>query len=158
MKQLPLIFMFLTIFSGLLLTFTAFMMSYFFPVTDEQGQYASPVLAANELKHWFHAPEDIDFYNVKAIRQVVKEKGVISRFSFSVDRVAVVSFIQRSNLKQKEITTELMEEKLKLVAPDWWQPEALTRETYFTVKHQGQDLILIYNDQTKQGLLQISGF
>ena len=157
MKQLPIVLMIMTIFAGIVLLVSPVLMNYMFPAVNESGRYASPILAKQALKRWFSSPE-AGFDNVQSVRKNSQHMGVVSRFSFSVNRQPVEQFIQSRSLDQLTLTSDIMNTVFKDESLGWWKPESLTRETYFSGRHQGQKIALIYNAEEERGLLQISNF
>lgn len=156
MKQLPIILMIMTIFAGIVLAISPVLMNYMFPEINSNGRYANPERATEKLRQWFSSPE-ADFSEVKSIQQSIG-KGIISRFSFSVERQPVQRFIKSSSLKQTPLTPDIMSSEFTDDTLKWWQPEGLTRETYFTGSHQGRRVSLIYNAEQQRGVLQVSNF
>lgn len=153
MKTFSSIFMILAIVAGFILAFTPFIADKLFSTPENVVRQAKPVAAANALKHWFNSPNDL-FTDVQAINKSTKEKRT-SWFSFSVGRRPIEKYIIAKKLTQ----TPLSQNTLKTVfhldtrPASWWQPEAVNQQTFFTGEDQGRQVSLIYNPNSKRGVL-----
>ena len=153
MKTLTTIFMGIVIFAGFILAITPFVADKFFPIPKNHIRLAKPEVAARALKQWFNSPEAL-FTDVQAINKSSENKRT-SWFSFSVGRVPVEKYIINKKLRQ----TTLDNNQLKTIfftgnrPASWWQPEAIAQETFFTGKDQGRKVSLIYNPNSKRGVL-----
>lgn len=142
----------MVIFAGVVLSTTPFILEYFFPLPKESLQYADPEDAENALKHWFDS-KNPDTKHVKAARERLADVGVNSYFSFETSPEVITTFIRLKKLQQLELTDEIMKTLFVNAKISWWQPEILTRETYFSGEDNGILLHLIYNAQLKRGFL-----
>ncbi|MEE9351273.1 MAG: hypothetical protein V3U78_03345 [Thiotrichaceae bacterium] len=153
MKNLSTLLMVIVILFGLILAATPFIGSIFFPLPENSTQQPKTEMVRSALAQWFNAPSSA-FVDVQAIRKMVNEKQV-SRYSFSTPADVVRSFIIVKNLQQEPLSSEIMETIFTDKTISWWQPEALKRETWFSGTDQGRTLSLIYNAETKRGVLVI---
>ena len=140
------------IFAGVVLSTTPFILEYFFPLPKESLQYADPDDAENALKHWFDS-KNAEIKQVKAARERLADVGVNSYFSFETSPEVITVFIRLKRLQQIELTDDVMKSLFVNTKISWWQPEVLTRETYFSGEDKGILLHLIYNAQLKRGFL-----
>ena len=143
----------LVILFGLVLALTPIIASIFFPQPKTSTQMAKSEVARTALAEWFNAPLGA-FVDVHAIKQVSQKRN-LSRFSFSTQPDAVRAFIREKHLKQLPLSQKVMQRTFSDKNISWWQPEALERETWFNGQDQGKELSLIYNAQTKRGVLVI---
>ncbi|MFN3786600.1 MAG: hypothetical protein ACK4RS_07150, partial [Thiothrix sp.] len=67
-------------------------------------------------------------------------------------------FIRTHRLQQQELTPTLLQQVFASQQPpaEWWQPQALQRETYFSGNVDGRAVALIYHAEQQQGLLRVS--
>ena len=154
------VLMAVVIFAGVVLSTTPFILEYFFPLPKESLQYADPDDAKNALRHWFNSKNsdtnadiNFDIKQVKAARERLADVGVNSYFSFETSPEVITAFIRLKQLQQIELTDEVMQTLFVNAKISWWQPEILTRETYFSGEDKGILLHLIYNAQLKRGFL-----
>ncbi len=153
MKTFTSIFMVLVIIAGFILAVTPFIADKFFPAPEKITRQAKPEAAANALKQWFDSPNAL-ITDVQAANKTTQDKR-ISWFSFSVGRRPVENFIINKKLKQISLTAD----KLKSVfyldksPASWWQPDAIKQQTFFTGKDHGVQVSLIYNPDSKRGVL-----
>lgn len=152
MKYLFPLLMAVVIFAGVLLSSTPFIMEYFFPLPKQSIQQATPEAAEIALKRWFNAP-NADFNHVQAMRERLADIGTNSYFSFETDAETVKQFIRLKRLQQLELTDEVMKNLFTQADIPWWQPETLTRKSYFSGDDKGILLHLIYNAELKRGFL-----
>jgi len=153
MKTFTTIFMVLAIFMGLVLALTPFVAEKFFPLPENAVRQAKPEAAVMALKQWFQSP-DAQFIAVQAINKKTPKSNT-SWFSYSVGRAPVEKYILDKKLTQKDLTAEAMATTFstKQAPASWWQPEALTQQTYFTGEDQGRIVSLIYSPESKRGVL-----
>lgn len=153
MKTLTTIFMGIVIFAGFILAITPFVADKFFPIPENSIRIAKPDAAAIALKQWFDSPKAL-FTDVQAINKSSDTKRT-SWFAFSVGRRPVEKFIIQKKLLQKELSSELLTTIFFTQNPpaSWWQPEAITQKTFFTGIDQGRQVSLIYNPNSKRGVL-----
>ncbi len=153
MKTFTTIFMIITIVMGLVLALTPFVADKFFPTPENSVRQAKPEAAAMALKQWFKSP-DAQFIAVQAINKKTP-KSTTSWFSYSVGRAPVEKYILDKKLTQKDLTAKVMATTFSTeqVPASWWQPEALTQQTYFTGEDQGRIVSLIYSPESKRGVL-----
>ncbi|MCF6189104.1 MAG: hypothetical protein L3J51_01345 [Cocleimonas sp.] len=156
MKTFTTIFMGLAIVMGLVLALTPFVADKFFPIPEKSVRQAKPEAAAMALKQWFQSP-DAQFIAVQAINKKTPESNT-SWFSYSVGRGPVEKYILDKKLEQKDLTDGVMATTFstKQAPASWWQPEALAQQTYFTGEDQGRIVSLIYNPESKRGVLVTS--
>lgn len=157
MKTFASIFMGLVIIVGLILALTPIVGSLFFPVPENTVRQAKPDAAAMALKQWFQSP-DAQFIAVQAINKtsIVNDvKQNTSWFSFSVGRRPVEKYIINKKLAQQDLSTDILNSVFTLNnrPASWWQPEALAQKSYFTGSDQGRLVSLIYNPESKRGVL-----
>lgn len=145
--------MVLVILFGFILALTPIIGSMLFPPIETAIQMPKADVARSALARWFNTSIDA-VVDVHAIKKTINgvEK---SRFSFSTPPSVVRSFIQNKKLIQKELTGEIMQHLFTDKKISWWQPEALQRETWFEGEDQDRHLGLIYNAETKRGVLVI---
>jgi len=153
MKTFTTIFMGIVIVMGFILAVTPFVAEKFFPAPEKQVRQAKPEAAANALKQWFNSPDAL-FTDVQAINKSSAQKRT-SWFSFSVGRRPVEKYIidkklQQVELNDKQLTTVFF---TKDRPASWWQPEAVAQKTFFTGEDQGRQVSLIYNPDSKRGVL-----
>jgi hypothetical protein len=153
MKKLATVFMVLVILFGFVLALTPIIASLLFPDTESTTQMPKEDVARSALARWFNAPIDA-FVDVHAIKKTARGKSK-SRFSFSTPSGVVRAFIHEKKLMQRELTDEIMLHLFTDKNISWWQPEALKRETWFEGEDQDRHLGLIYNADTKRGVLII---
>lgn len=153
MKTFTTLFMGLAIIAGFVLAFTPFIADKFFPVPENVVRQAKSEAATQALKQWFKSPNAL-FTDVQAVNKSSKEKRV-SWFAFSVGRRPVEKFILSKKLKQVSLTEELLKSTFFTHERpvSWWQPEAINQKTYFTGNDQGRQVSLIYNPDSKRGVL-----
>lgn len=156
MKTFATIIMALVIFAGLILAITPFVADKFFPVPQNQVRVAKPEAAAMALQQWFKSP-NAPFIDVQAINKSTPT-GKASWFAFSVGRRPVEKYILDKKLSQQLLTAEVLKDVFSSNNPpaSWWHPEALAQQTYFTGSDQGRKVALIYNPDSKRGLLVTS--
>lgn len=157
MRTFASIFMGLVIIVGLILALTPIVGSLFFPVPENTVRQAKPDAAAMALKQWFQSP-DAQFIAVQAINKtsIVNDvKQNTSWFSFSVGRRPVEKYIINKKLAQQDLSTDILNSVFTLNnrPASWWQPEALAQKSYFTGSDQGRLVSLIYNPESKRGVL-----
>ncbi len=143
----------IAIFSGLILALTPFIANHFFPTPENQVRVAKEDSAILALRQWFKSPDAV-FNDVQAINKKTSEHTT-SWFSFSVNRSAVERYIINNKLQQLEISDRVLLEIFTSQSPpaSWWQPIALNQKTYFTGDDQNRRVSLIYNPNTKRGVL-----
>lgn len=153
MKFITTFFMGLAIIVGLILAITPFVADKIFPLPENSVRVAKPDAAAMALKRWFKSP-DAPFIDVQAINQSSPQQKV-AWFSFSVGRGPVEKYILTTKLKQKTLTPDILKNTFYVDNPPatWWHPEAIQQETYFSGKDQDRYLALLYNPETKRGVL-----
>lgn len=153
MKTFSTIFMVIVIIAGFILAITPFVADKFFPIPENAVRQAKPEVAASALKRWFKSPDAI-ITDVQAINKSSANKRT-SWFSFSVGRRPIEKYIIEKKLQQ----TDLDDKQLKDVffienrPASWWQPEAIAQKTFFKGEDQGSLVALIYNPQSKRGVL-----
>lgn len=153
MKTFTTIFMGLVILAGFILAFTPFVADKFFPIPENQIRQAKPEVATNALKQWFKSPEAF-FTDVQALNKSSAEKRT-SWFSFSVGRRPVEKYILDKKLRQVELNADQLKARFftENRPTSWWQPEAIAQKTFFTGEDQGRLVSLIYNPDSKRGVL-----
>ena len=153
MKTLSTILMGIVILAGLVLALTPFVADKFFPVPENVTRVAKPEAAVMALQQWFKSPDAL-ITGVQAINKSSND-GAASWFSFSVGRRPIEKYILDKKLTQKDITAEVLETTFFVNNPpaSWWQPSAVNQETYFSGADQGRSVALIYNPDTKRGVL-----
>jgi len=153
MKTFSTIFMILAIIAGLVLALTPFVADKFFPIPENTVRQAKPDAAAMALKQWFKSPDAL-FIDVQAINKS-SENNTTAWFSFSVGRGPIEKYILEKKLVQTELTATIMESIFysNKRPASWWQPEAIKQQTYFTGKDQGRLVSLMYNPDSKRGVL-----
>ena len=156
MKTFSTFFMGLVIVAGLILALTPIIGSIFFPAPENIVRQAKPEAAAMALKQWFKSPNS-PFIDVQAItKQTAIE--TTAWFSFSSGRRPIEKYIIDKKLIQEELSTEILnKEFFNIDKPaSWWQPDAITQETYFKGKDQGRFISLLYSPESKRGVLVTS--
>jgi len=145
--------MILAIVAGLILALTPFVADKFFPIPETGVRKAKPEVAAMALKRWFKSP-DAPFIDVQAINKTTPTSNT-SWFSFSVGRAPVERYIVDKKLSQINLSNAILETVFFNTQPpaSWWQPSAIDQETYFTGSDQGRKVSLIYNPNSKRGVL-----
>lgn len=145
--------MMLAIVAGLILALTPFVADKFFPIPEAAVRKAKPEAAAMALKRWFKSPA-APFVDVQAINKKTPTSNT-SWFSFSVGRAPVERYIVDKKLSQISLSKPIFETIFYSKQPpaSWWQPGAIDQETYFTGKDQGRTVSLIYNPNSKRGVL-----
>lgn len=145
----------IVVFAGVVLTFSPFVMPYIFPVDESKPQIAISDRARVALADWFSVdPNKMD--TVQAYRETDQMSGKKNMyFSYSTDPDTVRNFIQKKGLEQQTLTDEVMQEIFAKSSVSWWQPAALNRETWFTGNDGPAKLNLIYNAESKRGVLVI---
>ncbi len=153
MKTIAIIFMALAILVGLVLALSPFIADKLFPIPENTVRQAKPEAAALALRNWFDAP-DAPFIDVQAIQKETPGNRT-AWFTFSVGRQPVEHYIVSKNLKQLELNDHIYNDILyaKHAPASWWQPRALGQKTYFTGTDQGRTVSLIYNPDSKRGIL-----
>jgi hypothetical protein len=153
MKTLATIFMALVILIGLALALTPFVADKFFPIPENTVRQAKPEAAARALRQWFGAP-DAPFIDVQAIQKESNGKRT-AWFAFSVGRQPVEHYIVSKKLQQLELSDKVYDDVFyaSQAPASWWQPRALAQQTYFSGKDQGRNVSLIYNPNSKRGIL-----
>ena len=151
--------MLLVVIAGFILAVTPFVAEKFFPVPENTLRVAKPEAASRALKQWFDSPDAL-FSGVQAISKssIDKEKNIEKRtswFAFSVGRRAVEKYIIKHKLQQTELSDKLLKEIFYTEnrPASWWQPEALSQKTFFSGEDQGRKVALIYNPDSKRGVL-----
>lgn len=141
--------------AGVVLTFSPFVMHYIFPVDESKPQIAISDRARVALADWFSVdPNKMD--TVQAYREKDQHSGKQKMyFSYSTDPDTVRKFISKKGLEQQELTDEVMQTIFAKSSVSWWQPQALNRETWFTGNDGPATLSLIYNAESKRGVLVI---
>ncbi len=153
MKTFTTIFMGLAIVAGFILAVTPFVAEKLLPMPKDVVRVAKPEAAAIALKQWFNSPDAL-FTDVQALNKSSNSKRT-SWFSFSVGRRPVEKYILDKKLQQIELDNK----HLKIVfftenpPASWWQPEAIAQKTFFTGEDQGRKVSLIYNPNSKRGVL-----
>ena len=145
--------MLITIFAGVMLIATPFIMNMIFP--PQESQIAVGQRARLALSDWFVIEPD-ELADVQAYRQESKD-GQSRRmyFTWSTKPSNVRAFIRRKKLEQKDMTDEVMQSVFANDNIVWWQPQALERESWFTGKDGQANLNLIYNDDTRRGVMVV---
>jgi hypothetical protein len=117
---------------------------------------AKPDAAIMALQQWFKSPDAL-FTDVQAINKTTNSTS-LSWFSFSVGRSPVERYILDKKLEQKPLSAGVLETTFfNTDSPaSWWQPEAVGQETYFTGLDQERFVSLIYNPDSKRGVLVAS--
>ena len=156
MKTLSTIVMGIVIVAGLFLALTPFFAEKFFPVPENATRVAKPEAAVMALQQWFKSPDAL-ITDVQAINKSSKD-STSSWFSFSVGRRPVEKYILTKKLTQKTISPEVLETTFFVNNPpaSWWHPSAVNQKTYFSGSDQGRSVALIYNPDTKRGVLVTS--
>ncbi len=156
MKTLATIFMGLAILVGLILAITPFVADKFFPIPENTVRQAKPEIAAKALQQWFQSSDEF-FTDVQAINKSAASSKT-SWFAFSVNRRPIEKFILNKKLVQSDLTEAILNTTFfKNNRPaSWWQPEAIAQQTYFTGEDQGRQVSLIYNPDSKRGVLVTS--
>ncbi len=156
MKTLSTVLMAIVILAGLVLALTPFVADKFFPVPKNAIRVAKPDAAIMALQQWFQSPDafitDVQAFNKSNI------DGSSSWFSFSVGRRPIEKYILNKKLSQNILTQEVLDATFFTSNPpaSWWQPTAVNQETYFSGSDQGRSVALIYNPETKRGVLVTS--
>lgn len=143
----------LAILAGITLTVTPYVADWFFPMPTSNLRKAEPQQVAQALAQWFNArPEQ--FRAPQGIHQVTAEDNT-AWFGFQVSREPVETFIRTHRLQQQALTPELLQQVFTSQQPpaEWWQPQALQRETYFSGEVDGRAVALIYHAEQQQGFL-----
>jgi len=153
MKTFTTIFMILAIVAGLVLALTPFIANKIFPVPEKVVRQAKPEAAAMALKKWFKSP-DAQFIAVQAINKSASG-NTHSWFTFSVGRRPVEKYIIDKKLQQSSLTPNVLNEVFfeNRRPASWWQPAAIAQKTYFSGVDQGRQVSLIYNPDSKRGVL-----
>ncbi|MCK5903052.1 MAG: hypothetical protein KAG28_07870 [Cocleimonas sp.] len=156
MKYILPIVMGLTIFVGVALAVTPYVLDYVFPIKEGVIRDADSEAAEDALGVWFLSPK-ANFMDVEAARKQTKEEST-AWFVFKVKRQAVERFIHAKKLVQLDLDADILKDMFYSNAPprDWWHPKALMRTSYFKGVDQGRTLALIYNAETKEGALVTS--
>ena len=157
MKTFATIFMGIVIIAGLTLALTPIIGSIFFPTPENTVRQAKPEAAAMALRQWFQSPA-AQFIDVQAINKTSTVNNVKQNtawFTFSVGRRPVETYILTKKLAQKDLTKDILSTVFTTNNPpaSWWQPSAITQQTYFTGKDQGRIVSLIYSPESKRGVL-----
>ena len=153
MKTLTTIFMGIVILAGFILAITPFVAEKLLPMPKDVVRVAKPEAAAIALKQWFNSPDAL-FTDVQALNKSSNNKRT-SWFSFSVGRRPVEKYIidkklQQTELDNNHLTTIFFTESRPA---SWWQPEAIAQKTFFTGEDQGRKVSLMYNPNSKRGVL-----
>jgi len=153
MKTLTTILMAIVILAGIVLALTPLIANQFFPQKENQVRVAKEDAAILALQQWFKTP-DARFIDVQALSKKTAQHST-SWFSFSVNRSAVERYILDKKLQQLEISDRVLNNVFSLQNPpaSWWQPDAIDQQTYFTGEDQNRNVSLIYNPNTKRGVL-----
>lgn len=156
MKTFSTIIMAIAILAGLVLAITPFVADKFFPIPENSIRQAKPEAAAMALQQWFKSPEAL-FIDVQAINKSTPTTNT-SWFTFSVGRAPVEKYILDKRLSQQDLNDETFDRVFNRKTPpaSWWHPEALSQQTYFTGKDQGRNVSIIYNPDSKRGILVAS--
>ncbi len=143
----------LAILVGLILALSPYVADKIFPIPENSVRQAKPEAAAMALRQWFDVPE-APFVDVQAIQ---KENGNqrSAWFAFSVGRQPVEHYIISKQLKQLDLNDQIYDGLLFAKNPPakWWQPRSLRQQTYFSGQDQGRTVYLLYNPDSKRGLL-----
>jgi len=153
MKSFATFLMALVILVGLILALSPFIADKLFPIPENTVRQAKPEAAALALRNWFDAP-DAPFVDVQAI-QKESAGNRTAWFTFSVGRQPVEHYIVSKKLQQLELNDHIYDDILygKQAPASWWQPRALGQQTYFSGEDQGRRVALIYNPDSKRGVL-----
>ena len=153
MKTFTTIFMVVVIIAGFILALTPFIAEKFFPAPENVVRQAKPEAAAMALKQWFQSPDAL-FIDVQAINKSTAENRT-SWFTFSVGRRPVEKYIIDKKLQQQPLTADVLDAVFfeSNRPASWWQPTAIAQKTYFTGKDQGRFVSLMYNPDSKRGVL-----
>lgn len=153
MKTLSTVLMGIVILAGLALAITPFIADKFFPVPENATRVAKTDAAIIALQQWFKSPNEL-ITDVQAINKTNKDVAS-SWFSFSVGRRPIEKYILTTKLTQKTLTPDVLNLTFFANNPpaSWWQPSAINQKTYFSGIDQGRSVSLIYNPDTKRGVL-----
>ena len=156
MKTFSTLVMGFAIVAGFILAITPFVADKFFPVPKNIVRQAKPDAAIMALQQWFKSPNAL-FSDVQAINKTANGVST-SWFSFSVGRRPVEKYILNKSLLQKTLTSKIIKSAFfgEKSPASWWQPEAIDQKTYFSGKDQGRLISLIYNPDSKRGVLVTS--
>ena len=141
------------ILAGVSLTLTPYIAEQFFPASKTTLRVADPERAKQALADWFGTtPANVT--DVQASNQSAAQ-GSTSWFMFGTERTAVEYFIRQNNLKQQNLSPEILQNTFMTQQPPapWWQPAALERETCFIGSAEGREIGLIYHAELKKGFL-----
>lgn len=155
MKYFFPILMALTILAGLTLAVTPYVADWFVPVPQTSVRKAEPQQVAQALAQWFNTnPEQ--FRATQGIHQLSAD-GNTAWFGFQVSREPVETFIRTHRLQQQALSAEILQQVFTSQQPpaEWWQPQALQRETYFSGEVEGRAVALIYHAEQQQGFLVV---
>lgn len=141
---------------GVVLTFTPWVADYLMPVKETHFRRAPAPEAQEALANWFNVKTS-DIQYPEGLQFTSPERK-IAWFKFHIARVPVEQFIKGLQLEQKDLTPQVLQEKFLTPKPpaEWWKPEELTRQSYFTSSAKGQELSLIYNAEVQQGYLLVN--
>ena len=141
------------IFFGVVLTVTPWIAEYLMPAKTTSYRRAPAPEAQEALANWFNVrPHQVSY--PEAIQYTTPNQKT-AWFKFNIERKPVEQFIRVLRLKQEDLTPEVMQQRFLAHKPpvEWWQPDELKRQTYFTGQSAGQELKLIYNAELQQGYL-----
>jgi len=141
------------ILAGVSLTLTPYIAEQFFPTSKTTLRVADPERAKQALADWFGTtPANVT--DVQASNQSAAQ-GSTSWFMFGTERTGVEYFIRQNNLKQQNLSPEILQNTFMTQQPPapWWQPAALERETCFIGSAEGREIGLIYHAELKKGFL-----
>ncbi|QQZ28922.1 hypothetical protein HMY34_09235 [Thiothrix subterranea] len=141
------------ILAGVSLTLTPYIAEQFFPASKTTLRVADPERAKQALADWFGTtPANVT--DVQASNQSAAQ-GNTSWFMFGTERTGVEYFIRQNNLKQQNLSPEILQNTFMTQQPPapWWQPAALERETCFIGSAEGREIGLIYHAELKKGFL-----
>ncbi|MDQ5768267.1 hypothetical protein [Thiothrix subterranea] len=141
------------ILAGVSLTLTPYIAEQFFPASKTTLRVADPERAKQALADWFGTtPANVT--DVQASNQSAAQ-GSTSWFMFGTERTGVEYFIRQNNLKQQNLSPEILQNTFMTQQPPapWWQPAALERETCFIGSAEGREIGLIYHAELKKGFL-----
>ena len=141
------------ILAGVSLTLTPYIAEQFFPASKTTLRVADPERAKQALADWFGTtPANVT--DVQASNQSAAQ-GSTSWFMFGTERTGVEYFIRQNNLKQQNLSREILQNTFMTQQPPapWWQPAALERETCFIGSAEGREIGLIYHAELKKGFL-----
>ncbi len=140
---------------GVVLTITPWIADYLIPAKETSYRRAPAPEAQEALANWFNVKPDLVKYS-EAI-QFVSPSRKLAWFKFQMTREPVERFVRSLQLRQEDLTDNVMQQRFMTPKPpvDWWKPQELTRQSYFTGKIGEQVLNLIYNAELQQGYLLI---